>query len=256
MQSFKEQFQQRINMNEQITFSTLPILLQKFAETIPFENLRIIDRRQSLLSKEDLQQKILIQNEGGVCYELNTLLYHYLKECGFDVLLLSACIYDQKSQQWSATGNTHAVILLKMNSTAFIVDAGFGANIPLAPLPMSGEVITTSNGQFRIKPAAEGYLMEMKLEGNDSDWRIGYRFSSEEPITEISGLEQMQQTIENHPASPFNKSPLVTKRNEDGRYILTAASFTEWHKGVSAKRTIDEEEFKELLDAIFGMQRS
>lgn len=254
MQSFKTLFQQRINMDRDVTFDTLPMLLQHFAQAIPFENLRIINKNESLLSKEGLQEKILIRSEGGVCYELNTLLYHFLEECGFDVTLLSARIYDQQANDWSVTGNTHVTILLKHHGDEYIVDAGFGANIPLAPLPLSGEVTTTDNGQFRIKPAEKGYMLELKLAGRDIDWRTGYSFTENNRITNVTELEQMQLIIETHSASPFNKSPLLTKRTADGLYILTPSSFTKWHNDVPVKQAIDQEEYKMLLQTKFEMQ--
>ncbi|MFP7254757.1 arylamine N-acetyltransferase [Terribacillus goriensis] len=254
MQSFRNLFQQRIDMDSEVTFETLPILLQRFAQSIPFENLRIIEKHKSLLSKEGLQEKILIHSEGGVCYELNTLLYHFLEDSGFDVMLVSACIYDQEKNDWSATGNTHVTILLKHDGEEYIVDAGFGANIPLAPLPLSGEMMATANGQFRIMPADEGYTLHLKLADRDNDWRKGYSFSAENQITDITELEQMQHIIETHPASPFNKSPLLTRRTTDGLYILTASSFTKWQHGVPEKQTIDEDEYKILLQTKFDMQ--
>ncbi|SDC84210.1 N-hydroxyarylamine O-acetyltransferase [Terribacillus halophilus] len=251
MQAFKTLFHQRIKINEEPSFGTLSSLLQKFAEAIPFENLRIIEHRQSHLSKEGLQEKILIQNEGGVCYELNTLLYHYLNECGWDVTLLSACIYDQKSNDWSNTGNTHVTILLHHDGEKYIVDAGFGANIALAPVPLAGNVVKTANGQFRIKRAEENYKLELKLADRDKDWRIGYRFSLGDSITHLAELQKMQQIIETHPNSPFNKSKLLTRRTSNGLYVLTPSSFTEWQDGVAAKQTIVEEEYTELLHTKF-----
>lgn len=255
MQSFKNLFQQRINMDSEVTFDTLPMLLQHFAQAIPFENLRIIDKNRSLLSREGLKEKILLHGEGGVCYELNTLLYHFLKECGFVVSLVSACIYDQKANDWSATGNTHVTILLKHNWEKYIVDTGFGANIPLVPLPLSGEIKTTSNGQFRIRPTDEGYTLDLKLASRDDDWRTGYGFSEDNKITSRTELEQMQQIIETDPASPFNKSPLLTRMTADGHVVLTPASFTSFSAGVTVKRTIDGKEYEELLHSIFCMQR-
>ncbi|PAD34184.1 arylamine N-acetyltransferase family protein [Terribacillus saccharophilus] len=256
MQTFKTLFQQRINMDGEVTFETLPMLLQHFAQAIPFENLRIINNNKSLLSKEGLQKKILIRKEGGVCYELNTLLYYYLEEIGFDVTLVSACIYDQKSNDWSTTGNTHVTILLKQNEEQYIVDAGFGANIPLTPLPLTGEVMTTANGHFRIKPTGDGYTLDLKLEGRDDDWRVGYYFSEDNRITDMTELEQMQQIIETHPASPFNKSPFLTRRTTDGHVVLTPASLTVFSAGEPVKRTLDEKEYVELLQGMFRIQRS
>ena len=42
---------------------------------------------------ENLQDKILSTSRGGLCYELNTLLYYFLKDCGYDVQLALGTVY-------------------------------------------------------------------------------------------------------------------------------------------------------------------
>ncbi|MBJ3143753.1 arylamine N-acetyltransferase, partial [Salmonella enterica subsp. enterica serovar Derby] len=50
-----------------------------FAHTIPFENLDVIASNTNTITMENLQNKILSRSRGGLCYELNTLFYYFLK---------------------------------------------------------------------------------------------------------------------------------------------------------------------------------
>ncbi|QXE02874.1 arylamine N-acetyltransferase [Terribacillus sp. DMT04] len=253
MQSLKALLEQRIGLTEEVTLASLPNFLEKFSQAIPFENLRIINQEASPLTKAELHEKILLRNEGGVCYELNTLLYYYLLEEGWNVTMLTACIYNQQENVWSATGNTHVTILLEHKGKKFIVDAGFGANIPLAPVPINGQAISTPNGLFRIKQQDRFYLLELNLANRDHNWRIGYRFSEANKITDVKQLEQIQKRIETDAASPFNKSPLLTKRTAAGLFTLTPTSFTEWSNGVAAKQTINEDTYHMMLKTKFNI---
>jgi N-hydroxyarylamine O-acetyltransferase len=254
MQSFKTLLEQRIGITEKVTFTTLPIFLEKFSQAIPFENLRIINQQTSPLTQADLENKILLRNEGGVCYELNTLLYYYLLEEGWNVTMLTACIYNQQENAWSATGNTHVITLLERYGKKYIVDAGFGANIPLAPVPLNGQTVSTPNGLFRIRQGDMFPILELKLASRDHEWRTGYRFSEGNKITDVRQLEQIQKLIETDAASPFNKSPLLTKRTAAGLFTLTPTSFTEWSNGVATKQTINEDTYHMMLNTKFNME--
>ena len=55
------------------------------AQTVPFENLNILEKNFKEISKENLKEKILVNNRGGLCYELNPTMYYFLKDSGFDV---------------------------------------------------------------------------------------------------------------------------------------------------------------------------
>ncbi|MFC7560436.1 arylamine N-acetyltransferase [Paenibacillus farraposensis] len=52
---------------EIITFENLDSVLEKTAREIPFENLCIIENRTTDITKENLIDKIIKRNEGGLC---------------------------------------------------------------------------------------------------------------------------------------------------------------------------------------------
>lgn len=129
---FNTLFLQRIGIpeNEEVTFKKLDYILEKTATTIPFENLGVLSTQSREINKENMMDKVLIQNEGGLCYELNTTFYFFLVENGFDVKLIRGVVYDHTVQKWGTIGRTHVAILLVHNEKTYLVDTGFGGNLP------------------------------------------------------------------------------------------------------------------------------
>lgn len=194
----------------------------------------------------------------GLCYELNAILYLFLMQNGFDVRLTRGITFKSDTQQYVTLGKTHVVILLRYNDTTYLVDTGFGANLSLNPLPLSGEVFTSTNGEFRVKKLSDGpndYAFEMKIKHKDTDWKIGYAFDSSYTFTDLDECNEVQSTVIEHPESTFNKHPLITKLTDQGNVTLTDTSFTQWVNGDVTKEEVDIVTFKELLERHFGIRK-
>ncbi|GAM15922.1 arylamine N-acetyltransferase family protein [Mesobacillus selenatarsenatis] len=242
---------------EKITVASLGVLLEMTAATLPFENLCTLSGDLSDLNEERLIDKILLKNEGGLCYDLNGILYLFLKENGLDVQLVRGSVYVPDFNGFSPTGRTHAAILLKAEGERFLVDTGFGGNLPLRPVPMDGTEISSPNGDFRVKQHDSefgDYILEMKLKYKDSDWRMGYAFDSREPVGNVSDLSEMKKIITEHPQSPFNKKPLLTRVTATGSMVLTETSFTQWTEDGVKKEDIDSERFKGLAKEFYNIE--
>lgn len=243
--------------SEKITFKTLDQVLEKTATTIPFENLSIIANQPTDITKQNLVNKILVRNEGGLCYELNSLLYLFLVENGFNVVLVRGVVFNQEAQKWPTIGRTHVTILLTHHGQIYLVDTGFGGNLPLKPVPLNGEIVDSANGEFRIKKVGNDYgdyILEMKLKHKHRDWKIGYAFDSRLPVKDISGLNEIPKILIENPESPFNKNPLITRLTDKGQVTLTDTSFTQSTNGKVIKEKIDNRGFKELAKQHFGIE--
>jgi N-hydroxyarylamine O-acetyltransferase len=251
-------FRKRIGFpeKEKITFESLDHILEKTARTIPFENLCIIENKTSDISKKNLVNKILVKKEGGLCYELNSLLYFFLIENHFNAVLARGVVYKNATQEYLTLGRTHVTILITHEDQPYLIDTGFGGNLPLKPVPLTGETLSSNNGEFRInKVNCEhgDYVLEMKLKHKDTDWQMGYAFDSKEPITDVSEFNDIQSIIAGHQESPFNKNPLITKITNRGNISLTNTSYTQWNDGIVTKEKIDSVKFKKLLKQYFGI---
>jgi N-hydroxyarylamine O-acetyltransferase len=246
-----------ISENEKLTFETLDLILEKTESTFPFENLCIITNQTKAITKENLINKMLIKNEGGLCYELNPLLYFFLVENGFNAVLVRGEVYNHVTNEWPKTGRTHIAILLHHEGQSYLLDTGFGGNLPLKPMPLDGETTSSMNGEFRVKAVESengDYILEMKLKYKDTDWKIGYLFDTKRPLDNLTELNEVQEIIVQHEQSPFNKTPLITQLTSDGSVTLTDTSFTQWINGNSTKEQIDNDQFKVLAKQHFGFQ--
>lgn len=250
-------FRKRIGFStdEELTFEQLPFVLIRIAKIIPFENLCVINHFMKDITLENIIEKILIKNEGGLCYELNTLLYHFLLENYFNVSLVKGVIYNHSIQDWSSTGSTHVLIILKYENALYLIDSGFGKNVPLKPVPLNGEGITSENGAFRImntEDKGKPYILEMK-QFNDMDWKIGFAFDINNPIMEMAELNKIQRIIYEHPLSPFNKGPIMTKLINQGSISLTDTTCKIVKNEEIHIENIDAERFQELRKQYFSI---
>ncbi|WP_210367090.1 arylamine N-acetyltransferase [Bacillus sp. REN3] len=256
MEKINHLYRKRIGFpeDETLTFKNLPVVLEKTAMTIPFENFCVIAGDQSELNEQSVTEKILHRNEGGLCYELNAMLYLFLKENGFDVQLFRGVVFEQASNSFTPTGRTHVTILLNHEGGKYLVDTGFGGNVPLQPVPLDGTEVSTRNGEYRVKKEDSEYgdsLLELKLKHKDPGWRKGYAFDTQKPVEDFDELNEVKEIITWHPESHFRERPLMTKFTEDGTITLTEASFTQWKNGEMTKEEISPEQFEKLLKKYF-----
>ncbi|MGM7701270.1 arylamine N-acetyltransferase family protein [Pseudalkalibacillus sp. Hm43] len=248
-----ELFRKRIGISSQETvdFHNLEQVLQNLSRTIPFENIRIMQNKTQPLTEDYLIDKLLINEEGGLCYELNPLLYLFLIENGFEAYMVRGVVLNGEP-----LGRTHVAILLIHNSKKYLVDTGFGGNLPLKPVPLSGEKVTSSNGEFFVKKSENDlgdYTLELKLKHKDKDWRAGYTFDSTEQIEDVTAFNDIQKTIIEHEKSPFNKNPLLTRLTENGRITLTDTTLTRWDHGQHEKVEVKPNQFQELSKKHFKL---
>lgn len=242
--------------NEKITFGSLDRILERIVQTIPFENLSIIEQRTKEITKENLIDKILLRNEGGLCYELNSLFYFFLLDNGFDATLVRGTVYDSETEKWSIAG-THVVILVTHEGQPYLLDTGFGANLPLKPVPLDGTIITSAIGEFRTKRIDSDYgdyQLEMKIKRKQSDWTLGYAFGTTNLIKEAAELSEIQRILIEEQESTFNKHPLLVRHTERGHLTLTDKTITQWHDGQMTKEEIDKRQFKDLAERYFGLR--
>ncbi|KEP30464.1 arylamine N-acetyltransferase family protein [Bacillus safensis] len=227
-------FLQKVGYEGQsITFKDLPVLLKKMAYTFPFENRSVLNKQSYALNREGLKQHLLEDNRGGLCYDLNPLLYYVLKEAGLSVQLLQGTVYNKEADTWAIDG-AHVAIMLKHHNERFLIDAGFGVNLPLQPVPFTVDWVEGPSMRFRVKAEeTEKGTHLLQLDKGDGA-ETGYAFTLNE--VDESVLAQMRHEIYENESSPFNKRPLASKLTPTGRVIVTEDHVTTHeHEEVSKK---------------------
>lgn len=192
---------------EKVTF-----VMRKFSEWFPFENVDVLTKNNAEISPAYLISKMIVGGRGGLCYEINPLLYLTLKELGFDVFLSAATIYNK--EDW-AIDRTHAIVLLRINGQLFLADSGMGNRIPLAPVPLDQQEVRSPAGSFRLRTLhSEKGSVALEMLNSENQWVLRYAFHPETLPWEE--LNRMKRDIHTQERSPFNKQLLIANVLRDG----------------------------------------
>ena len=222
------------------TLEQVAIVLRKFVEWFPFENIDVIRRNEAEITPEFLKTKIIKKRRGGLCYEMNALLYLVLKELGYEVELGTATVNNEG--KW-ALDRTHAMVLLTIDRKRYIADGGFGNRLALSPLLLDGSEVTSPAGTFRLHTMkTDKGSIALECQTNDGDWLVHYAFDWV-PV-QWQDLNRIKQDIHHHPHSTFNKKLLIAKVLRDGtQSINEERQLRKWMDGreeVTVFETKDE----------------
>ncbi|HFK1681239.1 TPA: arylamine N-acetyltransferase [Bacillus tropicus] len=254
MTSLQHKLFTRLNLAKrtEVKFEELNTIFFAFAHNIPFENLDVISRNSNAITMENLQDKILTRSRGGLCYELNTLLYYFLKDCGYDVQLALGTVYKNDINTW-ALEDGHITIILNYDNVRYVIDVGIASLVPLVPVPFTGEAVSSKNGTYRVrrKDTSKGnYVLERK--DTNGEWKVCHAFYNR--IIDEAVVNDVQKRVVEDEKSIFNKGPIAVKLTESGHVSLTNTSFTEIVHGEKTKREITEEQYRELLNTLFAIE--
>ncbi len=176
MSSFKfdcNAYLQRINYDGEKTptIDTLKALHHAHLYTIPFENFDIQLGRGIDLSPEAIFEKLVHQNRGGYCYELNGLFLMALKDFGFDARPLLGRVHITGTP----TGRSHQIELITIEDRHWIADVGFGTDTPRVPMPLELERPIEYDGQ-KTRLVDAGHFGFMLQAEKDEEWIDNYSF--------------------------------------------------------------------------------
>lgn len=201
---------------KQFTGHDLSFILKRFAERFPFENLDVLNKYEQEITPEFLKEKLIDNQRGGLCYELNALLFLTLKKLGFDVQLMTGTV---KNEGVWAIDHTHATVLLKQDGQLYLVESGFGNRLPLSPLLLDGELVSSPAGTFRFRTVTtEKGTLAMEQLVND-EWIVRYGFSLE-PMN-WNELTKMKEKIHYDERSTFTKAPVIAGIIDGGTFSIS-----------------------------------
>lgn len=229
--------------------NTLRMLQRQHLLNVPFENLDIHWGRPITLDTDKFYQKIVRENRGGFCYELNGLFNELLRDIGFQTRLVSGRVGDGHgnfSEEYD-----HLAILVIIGEMHHLADVGFGAftSWPLQFIPDLEQ--EDDAGVFVIRPYRDEYFEAAKKEENG--WRSEYIFKPlGRDLSEFEARCEYQQTS---PKSHFTKNKICSLMTVNGRKTLTDTKFIVTKDGAKTETPVySNEEFDELLLNEFGIK--
>lgn len=213
----KEHYLNRINYSGSLepNLNTLKRLQKLHLLNIPFENLDIHNNVSISLSIDKIFDKIVNQNRGGFCYELNGLFYELLIVLGFDAIRVSARVYDPNKGYGKEFD--HFSIIVTINNTKYLTDVGFG-EFTFEPLEIQlGIIQNDERGNYLIDNYENKYFRVNKVQ--KEQLTSEYIFS--ETARTFLEFEEMCIYHQTSPDSHFTRKRLITLPTENGRITIS-----------------------------------
>ena len=209
---------------------------------IPFENLDIHFKVPIKLNIDRIYEKIVQNNRGGFCYELNGLFYELLRSIGFKAKRISARVYN-KDNTYSPEFD-HFTIIVKIDNIDYLTDVGFGEFI-FEPLELRfGEIQNVERGIYSFDEYEDGYLRLNKIE--DGAHTPEFIFKNIE--RNLAEYKEMCEYHQSNPNSHFMKKKLISLTTINGRITISGKTLKIIeNKKVIEKKLKNETEFKKEL---------
>ncbi len=241
-----EEYLNRLGIYEKldISFDSLCKIQQNHLLNVPFENFNIHLYKELKLEKDFIFDKIVNKKRGGLCYEMNYLLYLILVKMGFDAELIGS--------KTKNDGNffDHPLIKVFLDNNYYLVDVGFGDNF-MKPIKLSKNTIhTDTKGTFKIS-FVEGN--EYILEKLTNDIFVK-QFIIRDKEEKIEDFYNRKEWYVNSDQSIFRKNFFCSKEYLDGRVSLKENKIKYTRDGkVFIEAINNEDSFLNHLVGIFGI---
>lgn len=208
---------------------------------VPFENLQIC-RENTVpdLTVEGLFRKIVVQNRGGWCFELNGLFFALLRELGYEVFPVGARVILRHPDPGPVD---HRGAICVLEGRRWFCDVGFGATLSFHPVAMDGEM--TPDGYYITGSGDACRLCRREADGSEKQFLL----FSERPMGNVDFIPANFYMAQN-PGSHFRAGPVVHLRTEEGRKSLVGSTYQETGR---APVELDGAGFARVLREEFGI---
>jgi N-hydroxyarylamine O-acetyltransferase len=225
---------------------TLRNLHRAFILAVPFENLDIHLGRHIAFTQEAVFRKVVHDNRGGFCYELNSLFYDLLKSIGFDVTFHGARMM-RDGRPGVPMG--HMVLAVRIDGRTWLADVGNGKSTR-EPVCWDGGNETTAEGvHYQIRQEESGLVLFET--GEDRQWKPRFLIDPEPKQREhfIHVCEWTQTSKE----SRFTQVRLCTIAKPNGRVLLMDNKLTVNEADKTEEREVAPDEYSTCLHTYFGV---
>lgn len=217
---------QRLGLNLDVDNLTLDINLLNQIQyahvtNIAYENLDIVQGLPLDLDNEKLFEKMIINQRGGYCFEINSLYNWLLQEIGFKTTSYMARYLRGEKD---VPKRRHRVIIVESDliDGRIMCDAGIGERAPRYPLKLEEGLIQEQfNETYKfVKDDFYGWLL---TDYHKEKWSSFFAFTEEVQLD----IDYVMPSFycEHHPDSPFNKTNIIAIKTSDGRKTISDMTF-------------------------------
>lgn len=248
-----QQYLRKLQLNHfepAVNLATLTNLQDAHLKYIPYENFDCLNGKITSLKRQDMFNKVIMHNRGGICFELNGLYNWLLESLGFEVTSYSARFID-KMETYQL--RRHRVMCVTLGEKRYLTDVGVNSESPRVPLEIV-EGLIQSDGVSQYKFTRSefwGWLLWQKERGKI--WKRLFGFTEEPQIDKDFITPSFW--CDAHPDSPFIKSKKLSIFREDCN-ITIRGNYLKFYLGGRVKyryKINTGAELKEILWEYFGI---
>ncbi len=242
-----ETYLQRIEYHgaREPTLAVLNALQEAHLNTIPYENLDIHLGRKLPLGLAQAYQKIVLEQRGGWCFEMNTLFAWVLREIGFEVQCLSSGVLRPNGQ---TPDGDHMILLVKLEEGTYLADVGFGDGA-IEALPLQEGTYQTGFLEYRMGYSQPHWTMHNPPQSNTA----GFIFSLE-PRT-LDYFAERCTDLQTNPESGFVRTTVCQRMTREALYTLRGAVLTTLSKSGKTERTLEGlADYNDVLLQVFKLE--
>ena len=186
---------------------------------IPYENLDILDGIPLNLDNNALFEKIIVNQRGGYCFEINSLYNWLLQEIGFKTTSYMARYLRGETD---IPMRRHRIIVVELGYKRIMCDAGIGDRAPRYPLLLGKEMTQIQFGECYkfTKDDFYGWVLNDFYKG---EWKPFFAFTEEVQLDKDYVMPSFY--CEKHPDSPFNTKNIIAIKTANGRKSITDMTF-------------------------------
>jgi N-hydroxyarylamine O-acetyltransferase len=216
-------------------------IMKKQLRSVPFENLDVQAGKIVSLDPDHIVKKIVDEQRGGYCYEVNGLFAMALEAMGIAYHFVAArpMFYPVRRPK------THMALVVMLADKKWLCDLGFGSYGIREPIALDqlDTDIHQDNDKFRLsKTSEDNFLLQALVDG---EWKNQYEFNlTPQEWIDFSPANYLNST---HPDAVFVQKYLVILHTNGGRKILFGNSFKVIEQGVSTSTELDQNEIPDVL---------
>ena len=245
---------------------TLRNICAAHVQSVPFENFSVIAKESIELKQELLFNKIVTRRCGGFCYELNSLFHWLLKLLGYDVILLSARVYNRAKQQLGPEFDhvTLSVAIPQRLYERYLVDVGFpdALGTPLRLVDGTSQRVGNHDVRLRVDASSTWYVETKELDVS-SEWEKRYQFALQP--RELGDFTKTLLYHQTSPEGPFTQrrfATIITRGNgrvlftddgENGPRIIETKQDDSGSSFIKMVTLLEDGQVKDMLKLHFGL---
>ncbi|KAM3147808.1 hypothetical protein pb186bvf_000136 [Paramecium bursaria] len=166
------QYIKKIGVEEKILTNFIPnqenlfTIVYSQTTSIPYSNLNFqVDRTNYNMDLDSIFERLVLNSQGGICFELQELVYWVLIKLGYDVQRIFSEVIEFKTPD--VYHPFHELLVVKIQDDYFIIDIGFGFNGLRYPMKVNfqqpGEITLLYGEEYQLEVKDDKYIVNLKI---------------------------------------------------------------------------------------------